>query len=330
MARREDPKVLRIGAISLVLLLLVMAASFNLQKFPGFRGTTYHAELTDAGGLRTGSEVQVAGIRVGRVNNIRIGPEKVIADFDVKNAALGRQTRASVEVKSLLGEKFLNITPKGSGSLPGGSTIPLVRTDVAFDIVGTLGTLTTQTEETNKENLTQALNTLAETIDAAAPEVRSSFTGLSRLSTSIATRDEEIEQLLNRSRNVTALLNERKGDLVTLMQKADLIFKELQKRKQTIHTLLVNANELAVQLEGTVKDNREQIGPALAKLENVLSFLHAREDQIETLLRNYGPYVNILGNIIGTGPWFDAYVPNILGVFTGEFSPIKPKSGGGG
>ena len=322
MASREDPRILRIGAISLVLLLLVMAASFNLQKFPGFRGTTFHAELTDASGLRTGSEVQVAGIRVGRVNKLSIGPQRVIADFDVeKDATLGRSTRASVEVKSLLGEKFLNITPEGGGELPGGATIPLDRTDVAFDIVGTLGTLTTQTEETDKETLTKALNALAETIDAAAPEVRSSFTGLSRLSTTIATRDLEIEQLLKRSRNVTGLLEERKGDLVTLMAKADLVFKELQRRKQTIHSLLVNANRLAIQLEGTVKDNRAQLRPTLDKLQNVLKFLHAREDQIETLIRNYGPYVNILGNIIGTGPWFDAYVPNILGVFTGEFSP---------
>jgi phospholipid/cholesterol/gamma-HCH transport system substrate-binding protein len=328
MTRRSDAKILRMGAIALVLLLLVMAASFNLQKFPGFRGTTYHAELTDASGLRTGSEVQVAGIRVGRVNDLEIGQERVIATFDVKNATLGRSSRASVEVKSLLGEKFLNITPEGSGSLPGDSTIPLARTDVTFDIVGTLGTLTTQTEETNKENLTQALNALAETIDAAAPEVKSSFTGLSRLSNTIATRDQEIEQLLNRSRNVTQLLDERKGDLVQLLDRADLVLLELQRRKETIHSLLVNANKLAVQLEGTVDDNREQLRPTLDKLENVLKFLHAREDQIETLIRNYGPYVNILGNIIGTGPWFDAYVPNILGVFTGEFSPIKPGGGG--
>ena len=324
MARRSDPKILRMGAISLGLLLLVMAASFNLQKFPGFRGTTYHAELTDASGLRTGSEVQVAGIRVGRVNELKIGPERVIAEFDVKDATLGRSTRASVEVKSLLGEKFLNITPKGSGELKGGSTIPLSRTDVAFDIVGTLGTLTTQTEETDKENLTTALNSLAETMDAAAPEIKSSFTGLSRLSNTIATRDEEIEKLLQRSRNVTRLLDERKGDLVTLMEKADLIFQELQQRKQTIHSLLVNAEELAVQLEGTVKDNQEQIQPGPGQAAERAEFLHAREDQIETLIHNYGPYVNILGNIIGSGPWFDAYVPNILGVFTGEFVPGPP------
>ncbi len=321
---RSDLRIRQIGAIALVLVMLVMALSFNLQKLPGFKGTTFHAELTDASGLRTGSEVQVAGIRVGRVNKLHIGQQKVVVDFDVKKATLGKQSRASVEVKSLLGEKFLNITPKGSGELDGGATIPLGRTDVAYDIVGTLGTLTTQTEETDKENLTKALNTLAETIDAAAPEVRPSFKGLSRLSTTIASRDAEIEELLQRSRNVTSLLDERKGDLVVLLKQADLVLQELRQRKATIHSLLVNADRLAQELEGTVKDNRDQLRPALDKLKNVLTFLHAREDQIETLLRNYGPYVNILGNVVGSGPWFDAYVPNILGVFSGEFVPAPP------
>jgi phospholipid/cholesterol/gamma-HCH transport system substrate-binding protein len=328
MARRTDSQILRMGVVSLAVLLLVMVASFNLQKFPFLKGTTYHAELSDASGLRTGSEVQVAGVRVGRVSKLSIGTEKVVADFDVKGAKLGRSTRASVEVKSLLGEKFLNIHPEGSGTMPAGATIPISRTDVSVDIVGTLGTLTTQTEQTNKENLTKALDSLADVIDSAAPEVKSSFSGLSRLSTTIATRDEEIEKLLARSKNVTQLLDERKGDLVKLMDQANLIFQELQARKETIHTLLVSANRLAKELQGVVDDNRKQLKPTLDKLENVLSFLHAREDQIETLIHNYGPYVNILGNIVGTGPWFDAYVPNITGVFTGEFTPSKPGGGG--
>lgn len=327
MARRSESQILQMGIISLALLLLVLVGSFNIQKLPWLRGTTYHAELVDASGLRTGSEVQVAGIRVGRVNKLKIGPEKVIVDFDVAGAKLGRSTRASVEVKSLLGEKFLNIIPEGSGELAAGATIPLTRTDVTFDIVATLGQLTTQTEQTDKANLTKALDSLAEVVDSAAPEVQSSFSGLSRLSTTIATRDEEIEQLLRRSSNVTKLLDERKGDLVTLMKQADLVFQELQRRKQTIHDLLVNANQLAVQLEGVVKDNREQLRPTLDKLENVLAFLQAREDQIETLIHNYGPYVSILGNIVGTGPWFDAYVPNMTGVFLGEFLPSKPGGG---
>ena len=65
MARHTEGSILRLGAVSLVLLLLVGAAAFNLQKFPGFKGTDYHVQLTDASGLHKGNMVQVAGIRVG-------------------------------------------------------------------------------------------------------------------------------------------------------------------------------------------------------------------------------------------------------------------------
>lgn len=327
MAQRNDRQIRKFGVIALAGLLLVGAATFNLQRFPGFRGQEYSAEVTDAAGLRVGAEVQVAGIRVGRVNQLRIGDERVLIDFDVDDARLGSDTRASIEVKNLLGEKFLNLRPSGGAELPEGSTIPLARTEVTFDIVGTLGQLTTQTEETSQEDLTAALNTLADTIDAAAPETKASFVGLSRLSETIASRDAEIEELLVRSRSVLQTLDSRKGDLLQLMDQASVIFDELELRKETISRLLVNANDLVLELEGLVEDNREQLKPTLDELDEILDFLVEREDQVETLLRNYGPYVNILGNIVGSGPWFDAYVPNVTGVFTGEFVPDEPGGG---
>jgi phospholipid/cholesterol/gamma-HCH transport system substrate-binding protein len=38
-------------------------------------------------------------------------------------------------------------------------------------------------------------------------------------------------------------------------------------------------------------------------------------------VKNLGPFVSILGNIVGSGPWFDAILPNFLGLFAGEFVP---------
>ncbi len=91
MARHSEGSILRLGAISLVVLLVVMAAAFNLQKFPGFKGTDYHVQLTDASGLHKGNMVQVAGIRVGRVSGIKIGGDHVTVDIDVKGADAGRE-----------------------------------------------------------------------------------------------------------------------------------------------------------------------------------------------------------------------------------------------
>src|ERR1700761_1564678 len=124
MARHSDASILRLGSISLVVLLVVMAAAFNLQKFPGFRGSGYHVQLSDASGLHTGDMVQIAGVRVGRVSALHINGGHITVDFDVKGAKMGEQTQASVQVLNLLGEKYLQIDPKGTGEMKGGSTIP--------------------------------------------------------------------------------------------------------------------------------------------------------------------------------------------------------------
>ena len=157
-----------------------MAAAFNLQKFPGFKGTDYHVQLTDASGLHKGNMVQVAGIRVGRVDGLHISEDHVTVDINVKDATLGDKTQASVQVLNLLGEKYLELTPKGSGEMEGGDTVPVSRTNGSYDIVATLSELTTTTEAINIPRLSQALTTLGDTVNAASPHIRSTFTGLSR------------------------------------------------------------------------------------------------------------------------------------------------------
>src|SRR5512139_2307640 len=238
MARRSDRTILRYGTLALALIAIAMAASFNLQKFPGFRGTGYHADFADANGLARGDMVQIGGVRVGRVNDIEIRSDHVRVSFDVHGAEFGSKTRASVEVLNLLGTKYLNLTPEGPGQMAGGSTIPISRTRTTYDVVSTLNQLTTSTEQLDTDQLATALRTLAGTIDASAPQVHESFAGISRLSASIASRNAEVTELLRHADGVTKLLAERKDDLTTLMKEANQVFEELQARKQAIHRLL--------------------------------------------------------------------------------------------
>jgi phospholipid/cholesterol/gamma-HCH transport system substrate-binding protein len=323
MARHTEGSILRLGTISLVVLLVVMAAAFNLQKFPGFKGTDYHVQLADASGLHKGNMVQIAGIRVGRVSGLHIHSDHVTVDVNVKGATLGQKTQASVQVLNLLGEKYLELTPKGSGEMKGGDTIPVSRTNGSYDIVSTLSELTTTTEAIDIPQLSQALTTLGDTVNSASPHIEATFTGLSKISRAIATRDESIQQLLGRADRVTKLLSERRGDLVTLMKQGELVFQELIARREAIHTLLVNSRKLAVELRGVATDNQAQIGDALKQLHKALGFLREREKQIDTTLTNLGPYASILINIIGTGPWFDAFVPNLASI--GTFTPGRRK-----
>jgi phospholipid/cholesterol/gamma-HCH transport system substrate-binding protein len=188
--RYPEARVMRAGAVTLVLAVLIMAATFNLGKFPGFGGTSYEAEFSDASGIRRGNIVQIGGIRVGRVQEVALDGPKVIVTFEVdKGVEFGEDSRASVEVLNLLGEKYLQLTPEGDGQLEAGGTIPLSRTEAAYDIVGVFGDLTTTTEGIDKDQLVEALNVLSDTVDAAAPELEGTFDGIARLSRTVSSRD---------------------------------------------------------------------------------------------------------------------------------------------
>lgn len=321
MKRYSDPALARLGAVTVVLVLVAMVASFNLQKFPGFRGTGYHAVLSDASGLRAGNMVQVAGIRVGRVSGMHLDGNRVVVDFTVDGGVeLGPASQASVEVLNLLGEKYLRLRPEGAGTMPEGATIPLGRTTSGYDIVRVLSDLTTTTERIDTRRLGTALDTLSHTLDGSSDEIRASFDGVSRLSRTIASRDAEVQSLLRHAKAVSTLLADRRGDLTTLMRQGDLLLQELRARREAIHTLLLNTAELARQLSGMVQDNRAQLAPALRDVRTVLDLLRQKHRELERLIGAMGPYAEILGNIVGTGPWFDAYVVN-LGGLAGEFKP---------
>lgn len=325
MRRYTQAQVLRLGSITIVVMLLVMAASFNLGKFPGFGGDTYQAYFTDASGLHKGNMVQVGGIRAGRVQDVELDDGKVLVTFEVDHGVeFGTQTGARVEVLNLLGEKYLNLVPAGKGQLDEDQPIPVDRTAAAYDIVGVFSDLTETTEAIDTTQLEQALDVVADTVNQAAPEIQASFDGVARLSESVASRNEEIQHLLQSSRDVSALLADRSTDLVDLMQNSSLVFDEVKARKRAIHRLLVNARLLAEQLRGVATDNQAQLAPALREVETLLDLLNSKEKEIKATLNALGPYASILGNIIGTGPWFDAYASNLAAIPTGEFLPGPP------
>ena len=151
----SDAKILRLGAITLVVMLLVMAAAFNLSKFPGFGGSLYRAEFKDASGLhqRQHGPGRRHARGPGQADRAR-DRTRCWSTFEVDNGVeFGSESAASIEVLNLLGEKYLELTPAGSGQLDEDDVIPVERTQSAYDIVGVFGDLTTTTERIDTEQL---------------------------------------------------------------------------------------------------------------------------------------------------------------------------------
>jgi len=114
-----------VGAFLLIGILSMAYISVKLGKLQviGGGGYTVYAEFTNAGGIKPGSSVEIAGVQIGRVDSISLKDYEANIGITIdRGVKLQEDAIASVKTKGLIGEKFIQITPGGSGKYisPGG------------------------------------------------------------------------------------------------------------------------------------------------------------------------------------------------------------------
>ncbi|WP_372341206.1 MCE family protein [Streptomyces sp. CC224E] len=305
-----------IGAVGVTVIGVLTFAAFNVSSLPLIGdGDTYSAAVSEAGGLKSGDEVRIAGVKVGKVKDVDLDGAHVRVTFAIKgDPHFGTRTGASIRVRTILGAKYLALYPKGPGQLAPGSEIPLARTTAAYDVVEAFSDLTRTTEKVDTRHLAKALNTLSATFEDSPDEVRASVEGLSRISRTVASRDKELRTLLDHANGVTGVLAEHTDDFTALLKDGDLLFKEITKRREAIHALLKTSAALGQQLSGLVADNEKELGPTLARLDGVVRMLERNQSSLDRGIKALAPFLRVFTNTVGNGRWFDGYVQNLVAV----------------
>jgi phospholipid/cholesterol/gamma-HCH transport system substrate-binding protein len=145
---------------------------------------------------------------------------------------------------------------------------------------------------------------------------------LSRISRTVASRDEALRGLLEHANGVTGVLAAHTKDFSALLKDGDELFKEISKRRAAIHTLLKSSALLGIELSGLVEDNRKEIGPALRNLNTFVRMLERNQASLDRSVQLLAPYVRLFTNTLGNGRWFDSYVQNLVA------APVTPRTGG--
>jgi phospholipid/cholesterol/gamma-HCH transport system substrate-binding protein len=136
MARRSAAE-LATGAVVIVLALgfLGYAVVHTGQRLSG--GYTLHASFDHVDGLSVGSDVRIAGVKVGSVEAIAFDPKTFLADvgFSVQDdVRLSTDSSATVASDGLLGGKYLQLSPGGEEKMLGpGGTITITQGSVNLE-----------------------------------------------------------------------------------------------------------------------------------------------------------------------------------------------------
>jgi len=308
--RERNPLI--IGAVSLTLIVVVTVAALNYQRLPFISGgNTYQAYFEEAGALQTGAPVQVSGFRAGKVQTISLTPQGVLITFTVAdNIRLGEGTEASIKSTSLLGNKVLEVSPRGPGHLSG--TIPIDRTTSPYQLPDALGDLTATISGLNTDQLSTALQTLSTTLKDTPPDLKVAVDGVARFSQSLDQRDAQLRNLLSNANKATTVLAERTGEIVQLIHDTNSLLAALRSQSAALEAISAHISALAQQLHGFIADNKAALKPALDKLNGVLATVDNRKTEIQKSIKGLDTYAMSFGEALSGGPFFKAYVANLI------------------
>lgn len=301
-----------IGLMGAVILTCVVIAAFQYDKLPFVKNTNdYAAYFSEAGGIKTGSTVRVSGMGVGRVSDIRLEGTKVRVGFTVrKEIELGDRTEAAIKTETILGSKMLELTSRGDGKLAG--TIPLERTTSPYDLPVALGDLTTTISGLDTNQLSSALTTLADTFKETPPDLKPALQGVARFSDTLNNRDAQLRHVLANANKVSGVLGRRSEQIAGLVANSNALLAALLDERDSLDVLMNNLTAVSHQISGLVNDNRTQLKPALDKLNGVLEILDNRKEDLQRTLPKFKRYAMSFGEVLGSGPFFKAYVANLI------------------
>jgi phospholipid/cholesterol/gamma-HCH transport system substrate-binding protein len=301
-----------IGVMGTAIVTCVVIAAFEYNKLPFVKNTNdYSAYFSEAGGIKPGSTVRVSGMGVGRVSDIRLEGTKVRVGFTVRHSIeLGDRTEAAIKTETILGAKMLELTSRGDGKLTG--TIPLERTTSPYDLPDALGDLTTTISGLDTAQLSSALTTLANTFKETPPNLKPALQGVSRFSDTLNNRDAQLRSLLANANKVSGVLGRRSQQIASLVTDSNALLAALLDERDSIDALMNNLTAVSHQISGLVDDNRTQLKPALDKLNGVLEVLDNRKEDIQRTLPKFKRYAVSFGECLGSGPFFKAYVANLI------------------
>lgn len=254
-----------IGAFVLAFLISGFAFTYWVRNVGSGTSEQTYGILFDSSvsGLADGDIVYFNGLRVGRVQSIKIYPQdtrKIEAYISVRSDTPVRtNSRAKIATRGLTGRAAIEITP---GTPDAEMLKPGAGDEFAF----------IKAERRSAGSIT----------DAIPEAVANASAFLERLNNLVANNEDDFRKSISNIQGFTTMLNERKDDLAEAVKS----FRELSKKFDEIEGLINAAKKTFANANSVIDDNKESVTNSLSNIETVTAVLAKNEEEIDVFVKD--------------------------------------------
>ena len=314
-------------AVTVVSVLLLLAGVQNTY----FASTSdYSARFSDASGLIPGSDVRIAGVRVGQVQDV------VVADRDQAEVSFtvdeGRKLPVgallAIKYQNLVGQRFLDIT-RGNGpvgaTVPPGGSFPLSQTKPPLDLTVVFNGFKPLFQALSPNDINQLSFEIIQVLQGEGSNIGNLLARTASLTSTIADRDAVIGSLVDNLNLVLDTVNARDENLSGLIVSLQQLTTGLAQDRTAIGSSLAPIAELTRSTAGLINDIRPPLQDDIVRLGQEASILNDNRPLIENFLRLTPQKSNNFGRAGSYGSWFNFYLCSLSVNFTGFPEGLNPQ-----
>jgi phospholipid/cholesterol/gamma-HCH transport system substrate-binding protein len=133
--------VVGIFALAGIAALIVLSLRLGKIELFGNKGYVLYANFDNISGLKTGDQVEIAGVRIGKVINIGLKDYRARVEMQInRRVKIDNEAIASIKTSGIIGDKYVSIS-LGAGEQDLGDGGVIRRTQSAFVLEDAIGQL---------------------------------------------------------------------------------------------------------------------------------------------------------------------------------------------
>jgi virulence factor Mce-like protein len=300
----------KFGLFCLVSVLLFVALYNTMTNQVSGGARTFTADFTNVSGLRSGDDVRISGVKVGRVESIQVKDNHLAqVQFTLQRSqTVTDSTTITMRYQNLLGQRYLALLPGKVEGRPmtDGDTFGLDRTDPGFDLTALLNGFEPLFDVLSPDDINQLASNIIAVLQGEGDTIESLLTQTATLTNFLADRDEVFGQVVANLTPVLEHMSDNSGKFNTAIVAMRNLLTQLGTERTEFFGHL---DHISTNLESTAKlvtDLRPEVRRAIHSLrrfgETVVSgqaIIRGAFDALPTLVggflrsQSYGGYVNV-------------------------------------
>ncbi|PVZ10227.1 MCE family protein [Actinomycetospora cinnamomea] len=304
---------IKLGIFTVVTVLSVAVLLTAIQNSYFGSASDYKARFTDASGLIAGSDVRIAGVRVGQVTEVAL-VDRHVAEVTFKVDESRRIPIGSIfaiKYQNLVGQRYLEIS-RGNGPmnavLAAGSTVPESQTRPPLNLTVVFNGFKPLFQALSPNDINQLSFEIIQVLQGEGGTVNSLLARTASLTSTIADRDAVIGSLITNLNSVLDTVNARDERLSGLIVSLQQLVSGLAADRVAIGSTLQPIADLTTATAGLLEEARPPLRDDIIQLGQLSANLNDNRGLVENFLRYTPQKANNIGRAGSYGSWFNFYL----------------------